>query len=49
MGSISSSAATLLENYQKAYNITQRVIVETALAEFFERHGYEEQLRLATT
>lgn len=44
-----SSVATLLEDYQKAYNITQRAIVETALAEFFERHGYEEQLRLATT
>lgn len=46
---LASSAATLLENYQKAYNITQRAIVKTALAEFFERHGYEEQLRLATT
>ena len=28
MGSISSSAATLLEDYQKAYNLTQRAIVE---------------------
>lgn len=46
---LASSAAALLEDYQKEYNITQRSIIETALAEFFERHGYEEQLRLATT
>ncbi|QSB12312.1 hypothetical protein JTI58_12165 [Lysinibacillus fusiformis] len=46
---LASSAAALLEDYQKEYNITQRSIVETALAEFFERHGYDEQLRLATT
>lgn len=32
---LASSAATLLEDYQKAYNLTQRAIVETALADFF--------------
>ncbi|MDM5246437.1 hypothetical protein [Lysinibacillus sp. G4S2] len=46
---LASSAAALLEDYQKEYNITQRSIIETALAEFLERHGYEEQLRQATT
>lgn len=45
---ITSGAATLLEDYHKEYNITQRQIVETALAEFFERHGYAEQLRNVT-
>lgn len=45
---LTSGAATLLEDYHKEYNITQRQIVETALAEFFERHGYAEQLRNVT-
>lgn len=31
------------------YNVTQRVIVETALAEFFERNGFAEQLRYVTS
>lgn len=46
---LASSAAALLEDYHKEYNLTQRAIIETALAEFFERHGYKEQLQAATT
>lgn len=45
---LASSAATLLEDYTKQFNITQRMIVEVALAEFFERHGYKNQLQSAT-
>lgn len=47
--SVASSVATLLEDYQKEYNLTQRAIVETALAEFFLKYGYHDQLKLATT
>ena len=46
---MASSVATLLEDYQKEYNLTQRAIVETALAEFFQKYGYHDQLKLATT
>ena len=46
---VASSVATLLEDYKKEYNLTQRAIVETALAEFFLKDGYHYQLKLATT
>ena len=45
---LASSVIVLLEDYQKEFNLTQRTIVETALAEFFERNGYAEQVRIAT-
>lgn len=45
---LTSGVVTLLEDYHKEYNITQRQVVETALAEFFERHGYAEQLKNVT-
>jgi hypothetical protein len=35
---------TLLEDYSNDYNVTQRAIIEIALADFFKRYGYEEQL-----
>ncbi|MEK4530540.1 hypothetical protein [Solibacillus sp. FSL K6-1554] len=45
---LTSGAVTLLEDYNKEFNITQRQIVESALAEFFERHGYSNQLKTVT-
>lgn len=46
--SLASSAAVLIEDYSKEFNMTQRTIVETALAEFFERHGYKDRLKAVT-
>lgn len=39
-----TSLMTLLSDYSKEFNVTQRVIIEVALAEFFKKYGYEEQL-----
>ncbi|QOV10430.1 hypothetical protein [Viridibacillus arvi] len=39
-----SSLITLLTDYSDEYNITQRMILEIALAEFFKKYGYDEQL-----
>ena len=35
---------TLLEDYSDDYNVTQRAIIEIALADFFKKYGYSEQL-----
>jgi len=35
---------TLLNDFSKEFNVTQRDIIEVALAEFFKKYGYEEQL-----
>jgi len=45
---LASSMAVLLDDYSKEYNMTQRAVVETALAEFMLRHGYHEQLKMVT-
>lgn len=39
-----ASITVLLHDYSKQYNVTQRDIMEVALADFFKRYGYEEQL-----
>ncbi|RYG71384.1 hypothetical protein EU245_14275 [Lentibacillus lipolyticus] len=39
-----TSVQTLLSDFSKDYNVTQRDIIEVALAEFFKKYGYEEQL-----
>lgn len=46
---LASSAVALLGDYRQEYNLTQRAIVETALAEFFQRHGYQDQLKMVTS
>lgn len=46
---LASSAVALLEDYRQEYNLTQRSIIETALAEFFQRHGYQNQLKMVTS
>jgi hypothetical protein len=39
-----TSLQALLNDFSKEYNMTQRDIIEVALAEFFQKYGYEEQL-----
>lgn len=39
-----SSVPILLKDFSDEFNITQRAIMEIALAEFFQKYGYEEQL-----
>ena len=39
-----TSLQTLLHDYSQEYNVTQRAIIEIALAEFFKKYGYKEQL-----
>lgn len=39
-----TSLQTLLNDFSKEYNVTQRDIIEVALAEFFMKYGYQEQL-----
>jgi hypothetical protein len=39
-----TSLQTLLTDFSKEFNVTQRDIIEVALAEFFKKYGYEEQL-----
>lgn len=46
--SLASSAAVLIKDYSLEFNMSQRLVVETALAEFFERHGYKDRLRAVT-
>lgn len=41
---LASGATALLEDFHKEYNLTQRSVVEVALAEFFIRHGYKEKM-----
>lgn len=45
---LAAGAVTLLADYHNEFNMTQRLIVETALAEFFERHGYKDRLKAVT-
>ncbi|WP_394138486.1 hypothetical protein [Cytobacillus oceanisediminis] len=40
-----TSLQTLLNDFSKEYNVTQRDIIEVALAEFFMKYGYQEQLK----
>lgn len=35
---------TLLSDFSNEFNVTQRDVVEVALAEFFMKYGYAEQL-----
>jgi hypothetical protein len=42
-----TSLQTLLGDFSEDFNLTQRAIVEIALAEFFKKYGYEEQLNQA--
>lgn len=39
-----TSLQTLLNDFSKEFNVTQRDIIEVALAEFFKKYGYEDQL-----
>ncbi|MGG3803704.1 hypothetical protein [Metabacillus fastidiosus] len=39
-----TTVMTLLNDFSKEFNVTQRAIIEIALAEFFKKYGYEEQL-----
>lgn len=39
-----NSLQTLLNDFSKEYNVTQRDIIEVALAEFLKKYGYEHQL-----
>lgn len=39
-----TSLQTLLSDFSQEFNVTQRDIIEVALAEFFKKYGYEEQL-----
>lgn len=39
-----TSLQALLSDFSKEFNVTQRDIIEVALAEFFQAYGYEEQL-----
>lgn len=39
-----TSLQTLLNDFSNEFNVTQRDIIEIALAEFFRNYGYEEQL-----
>lgn len=39
-----TSLQALLNDFSKEFNVTQRDIIEVALAEFFKKYGYEEQL-----
>ena len=39
-----TSLMTLLSDFSNEFNVTQRDVVEVALAEFFKKHGYAEQL-----
>lgn len=41
---LASSAVALLEDFHKENNLTQRAVVEAALAEFFIRHGYKDKM-----
>lgn len=41
------SLQTLLSDFSDEFNVTQRDIIEIALAEFFKKYGYEEQLNNA--
>lgn len=39
-----TSLQSLLNDFSKEFNVTQRDIIEISLAEFFKKYGYEEQL-----
>lgn len=41
---IPTSVQTLLNDFSREFNVTQRDIIEIALAEFFKKYGYEEQM-----
>jgi hypothetical protein len=42
-----TSLQTLLGDFSDDFNVTQRAVIEIALAEFFKKYGYEEQLNQA--
>ncbi|MFD1031863.1 hypothetical protein [Metaplanococcus flavidus] len=45
---LTTTVQVLLNDYSKEFNVTQRDIVEVALADFFKQYGYEEQLNQIT-
>jgi hypothetical protein len=44
---MTTSIQTLLTDFSKEFNVSQKDVVEVALAEFFKRYGYENQLNSA--
>lgn len=46
---LTSSSVALLNDFSKEFNITQRVILEGALAEYFKKYGYAAQVAKVTT
>lgn len=42
--SLPTTLQTLLNDFSKEFNVTQRDIIEVSLAEFFKKYGYEDQL-----
>lgn len=45
---MASSAKALLDDFSQEFNISQRSIVEAALAEYFQKYGYHYQVRQVT-
>ena len=42
-----TSLQSLLGDFSEEFNVTQRAVIEIALAEFFKKYGYEDQLNQA--
>lgn len=45
---MASSAKALLDDFSREFNISQRSIVEAALAEYLKKYGYHDQVRQVT-
>lgn len=45
---MASSAKALLDDFSQEFNVSQRSIVEAALAEYFQKYGYHYQVRQVT-
>lgn len=46
---MTSSSVALLNDFGDEFSVHQKVIVEAALAEYFQKYGYGEQVKKATT
>lgn len=46
---MTSSSITLLNDFSKEFNVSQRIIVEAALAEYLKKYGYAPQVQQVTT
>lgn len=46
---MTSSSVALLNDFNKEFGVSQRIIIEAALAEYFKKYGYAEQVAKATT